>query len=296
MHSMYYHFAILLLFRPLIKLRIIGSSISPRDVCSQAADAITGLLRSYAQLYTLRRTPSFVPYFVLTSSIMHLAIAAANTKPQTTSKSDDTTASPTKTQPNQTSQITTTTTSTTTQHPPAKPAPHVVEALSRGIADLTEMAPCHHFAEQALNILKFLAQKWNIDVEIKTTGETATKPPRHQTGEEGQDGDGGGERPGERDADTHKATRPLTSSLNFFAPNFLESDFSSSWGGGGSGRGGGGGSPSAMGADMRAAGRPSDTAELADALENPLFWPFPMQGRPMLPVGDELEEAGFQLL
>ena len=65
---MYYHFAILLLFRPLIKLRIIGSSISPRDVCSQAADAITGLLRSYAQLYTLRRTPSFVPYFVLKNS------------------------------------------------------------------------------------------------------------------------------------------------------------------------------------------------------------------------------------
>src|SRR5688572_28872677 len=73
---MYYHFAILLLFRPLIKLRIIGSSITPRDVCSQAADAISGLLRSYSQLYTLRRTPSFVPYFVLTSAIMHLAIGA----------------------------------------------------------------------------------------------------------------------------------------------------------------------------------------------------------------------------
>ncbi|KAI1160843.1 fungal-specific transcription factor domain-containing protein [Nemania serpens] len=74
---MYYHFAILLLFRPLIKLRIIGSAILPRDVCSQAADAIQGLLRSYSQLYTLHRTPSFVPYFLLTSSIMHLAIGAS---------------------------------------------------------------------------------------------------------------------------------------------------------------------------------------------------------------------------
>ncbi len=74
---MYYHFAILLMFRPLIKLRIIGSAIRPRDVCAQAADAIQGLLRSYSQLYTLRRTPSFVPYFVLTSSIMHLAIGAS---------------------------------------------------------------------------------------------------------------------------------------------------------------------------------------------------------------------------
>ncbi len=67
-------------FSPLIKLRIIRSSITPRDVCSQAADAIACLLRSYARLYTLRRTPSFVPYFVpyfvLTSLIMHLSIAA----------------------------------------------------------------------------------------------------------------------------------------------------------------------------------------------------------------------------
>jgi hypothetical protein len=69
---MYYHYAILLLFRPFIKLDIVGSGVSPRDVCGQAADAISTLVNSYSQLYTLRRTPSFVPYFVLTSSITHL--------------------------------------------------------------------------------------------------------------------------------------------------------------------------------------------------------------------------------
>ncbi len=69
---MYYHFAILLLFRPFIKLSIIGSGVSPKDMCSQAADAISMLVNSYSKLYTLRRTPSFVPYFVLTSSITHL--------------------------------------------------------------------------------------------------------------------------------------------------------------------------------------------------------------------------------
>jgi hypothetical protein len=69
---MYYHYAILLLFRPFIKLDIIGSSVSPRDVCSQASDAIQTLVNSYSQLYTLRRTPSFVPYFVLTSTIGHV--------------------------------------------------------------------------------------------------------------------------------------------------------------------------------------------------------------------------------
>jgi hypothetical protein len=68
--SMYYHFAILLLFRPFIKLNIVDSSISPRDVCSQAAEAISALVCSYSRLYS---TPSFVPCFVLTSSITHLA-------------------------------------------------------------------------------------------------------------------------------------------------------------------------------------------------------------------------------
>jgi hypothetical protein len=72
---MYYHFAILLLFRPFIKIKFIGSQISPREVCIQAADNIASLVRSYDQLYTLRRTPSFVPYIVLTSSIIHLVAA-----------------------------------------------------------------------------------------------------------------------------------------------------------------------------------------------------------------------------
>jgi hypothetical protein len=69
---MYYHYAILLLFRPFIKLEIVGSGVSPRDVCQQAAQAISTLLSSYNQLYTLRRTPSFVPFFILTSTITHL--------------------------------------------------------------------------------------------------------------------------------------------------------------------------------------------------------------------------------
>lgn len=245
---MYYHFAILLLFRPLIKLRIIGSKISPRDVCSQAADAITGLLRSYAQLYTLRRTPSFVPYFVLTSSIMHLSIAAtASSSPPETGDASNSGRSP---------------------RIPSKLDPHVTEALSRGIADLTEMAPCHHFAEQALNILKFLAKKWNIDVKITTN--TSDGPSEVSL------------------PDADQATRPVAASLNFFAPNFLESDFSCAWG---SGAGTVAGKGAKLGGEA-----PSGAEEMAGALENPLFWPFPMQGRPMLPVGKELEEAGFEMI
>ena len=252
---MYYHFAILLLFRPLIKLRIIGSSITPRDVCSQAADAITGLLRSYSQLYTLRRTPSFVPYFVLTSSIMHLSIAATGVNDAPARPvPDPTTATTSEAGPSEAGR----------QSPP-KLDPHVIDALSRGIADLTEMAPCHHFAAQALNILKFLAKKWGIDVDITTTG---------------------GDEPGAQVAipdDPDQTTRPVAGSLNFFAPNFSESDFSCAWG-------------NSIKGGKTPAGMPLDAAELTAVLDNPLFWPFPMQGRPMLASGKELEKAGFEVI
>jgi hypothetical protein len=229
---MYYHFAILLLFRPLIKLRILGSKISPRDVCSQAADAIQGLLRSYSQLYTLRRTPSFVPYFVLTSSIIHLAIGASS---QTEESQND-----------------------TASVGGIKIAPRVAESIAQGIADLTEMAPCHHFAEQALNILRHLAKKWNIEIEIHAGKETLT--------------------------DYDRLLRPYTSSLNFFTPDFREEDFLCTWG-----------SSAATGASTLG-GSTGPVAQAVASMKNPLFWPFPMQGRPMLPTGQQLREAGFALL
>lgn len=231
---MYYHFAILLLFRPLIKLRIVGSKVLPRDVCSQAADAIRGLLTSYSQLYTLRRTPSFVPYFVLTSAIMHLAIGASTLSDGEVAPGNITPAD---------------------IKAAAKMDPKVSEALKQGIADLTEMAPCHHFAEQALNILRYLAKKWNIDVEFDSS-----KLPIEEY---------------------DRLVRPYTSSLNFFAPNVGVEDFICDWGTG-----------------QKLVNRKSADAleKTAEAMQNPIFWPFPVQGRPMLPMGAELEKAGFAML
>lgn len=231
MKSMYYHFAILLLFRPLIKLRIIGSKVSPRDVCSQAADAIQGLLTSYSQLYTLKRTPSFVPYFVLTSAIMHLAIGATGVDADEAATNEE------------------------RMEKAAKIDPRVTDALNQGIADLTEMAPCHHFAEQALNILRFLAKKWNIEVNV--------------------DGD---KMPPD---DPDNLVRPYTSSLNFFAPNVRETDYMCGFG---------------PGPEVAETLQAPNTKKAAETVENPLFWPFPMQGRPMLPTGQELEDAGFAKL
>lgn len=227
---MYYHFGILLLFRPLIKLQILGSKVSPRDVCCQAADAIQGLLRSYSQLYTLRRTPSFVPYFVLTSAIMHLAISAVLVSSGGSSPTPE--------------QI----------EAAAKLDSRVSESLNQGISDLAEMAPCHHFAEQALNILRYLAKKWNIEVNI---------------GGKGASEDQG------RDA------KPYTSSLNFFAPNVRSEDFICDWG---------------QKSDISSSNEGQTAQKAGDNMENPLFWPFPMQGRPILPGGKELEQAGFAML
>jgi hypothetical protein len=68
---MYYHFAVLLLFGPFIKLRFLGSTISPYEICVQAAGAITSLLGSYRRLYSLQRTPCFVPLLALASNAAH---------------------------------------------------------------------------------------------------------------------------------------------------------------------------------------------------------------------------------
>ncbi|KAH8167074.1 hypothetical protein CIB48_g1159 [Xylaria polymorpha] len=287
---MYYHFAILLLFRPLIKLRIIGSAILPRDVCSQAADAIQGLLRSYSQLYTLRRTPSFVPYFLLTSSIMHLAIGATVIE----SSSHDAQSSTSTTRPHEGSsqaassplagegadQHSSPSSSTTTKF-----SLKVAAAIKQGVADLAEMAPCHQFAEQALNILRFLGKRWGIDVDVPYKG----------TQEE-----------------VDKLVQPSTTSLNFFVPDVSVSDSSSTWSRRKQHRSAstpvaGHGSAERMEGviqeeqanpkrDIDPSTRIEYQARASDMAENPLFWPFPKQGRPILPEGSQLEEAGFALL
>ncbi|KAG7435385.1 Nitrogen assimilation transcription factor nit-4 [Fusarium oxysporum f. sp. raphani] len=162
---MYYQFAILQLFRPLIRLRIIESQVSPRDVCLEAASAIQGLLTSYSQLYTLKRVPSFMPYFALTSSITHVTIMAATV---------------------QTNELDTA----------ARADPHVSEVFKQGIASLAEMTPCHHIAEQAPHILCYLAEKWNIDVDVDTGA--ALNPEEHE-----------------------RIIKPFAASLNAFVPTMF---------------------------------------------------------------------------
>jgi hypothetical protein len=240
--SLYYHFAILLLFQPFIKLRILNSNISPKDVCVQAADAIQGLLRSYSQLYTLRRTPSFVPYFTLKCSIMHLIIGASSLSSSESQKPEDAMKTPGLAEKLLEGQTLGTL---------------VAESVKRGIADLTEMAPCHTFAGRAVDILRHLAREWNVDVDMAAKG-------------------GGGDV-----GDPDFTMRPLTTSFNSLAANVMECN----WG------------------EIAHAvtGIPGPTAntvlgEATASIESALFWPFPVQGRLILPNGRFLEEAGFAML
>jgi hypothetical protein len=169
-------------------------------------------------------------------------------------------------------------------HPPPGNAPpqvdpHVTKSINQGIADLTEMAPCHHFAEQALNILRYLARKWNIEIDMDIPQSVKReKEEAQQTGPEAT-------RSAEltRMKDHSYGTRPATNSLNFFAPNMSENDFISTWG-----------NSVALPVAPPTTGPPA--ARSGDSMENPLFWPFPMQGRPILPTGDALADAGFELI
>ncbi|OAA63523.1 c6 zinc finger domain containing protein [Niveomyces insectorum RCEF 264] len=306
---MYYHFAILLVFRPLLKLRILGSSVLPKDVCLQAADAIQGLLKSYSQLYTLRRTPTFVPYFALTSSIVHLAIAAfsmsgpgpphgnpaaaamlpgAESRRRAETVGGDNGSSAGDNDDNSDQGMSTKSSPGSMDrsgdggggraaHETPRLDPSVVASINRGIADLTEMVPCHCFAEQALGILRYLARKWNIAVDMaavpkpaasSTTSTDSTTSPA----------------PTESD----RTARPLTTNPNDFSVDVGEGDFGGSWDTLDTGV--------SRGLFVSGSAASASLATAADCLKTPLFWPFSMQDQPTTPSVSKLKEAGFALL
>jgi hypothetical protein len=69
---MYYHFAVLMFFRPFRDQTLTDSTTSPRKLCTEAAQNLFTLIKSYRDLYTLRRIPSFVPYMILTANLAYI--------------------------------------------------------------------------------------------------------------------------------------------------------------------------------------------------------------------------------
>ena len=124
---MYFHFAILLLFRPFLNLKIKGSAVSPRSVCIEAARNILSLVKAYKDLYTLRRTPSLIPYLILTAGVMAMMEPLWKEARGGSPKADT--------------------------------------IFYRSIEYLNELASSHGFARNAKFICEFFRQAWNVGTE-----------------------------------------------------------------------------------------------------------------------------------
>lgn len=78
---MYYHAAVLLLFRPFLRAKFTGSPISPGDLCRSAATSISELFSTHLGLYGQKGIYTFQIQCLLAACTIHLinlpAIAAA---------------------------------------------------------------------------------------------------------------------------------------------------------------------------------------------------------------------------
>ena len=69
---MYYHTAILLLFRPFLKARIHHSSVVPRDVCRASAEKVSDLWFHHQSLYGLTGIYMFQVHCLLSATTVHI--------------------------------------------------------------------------------------------------------------------------------------------------------------------------------------------------------------------------------
>lgn len=71
--SMYYHTAVLLLFRPFLKAKIINSpEILPRDVCRQSANEISNLFSHHVAMFGYNGLWMFQVHCLLTACTIHI--------------------------------------------------------------------------------------------------------------------------------------------------------------------------------------------------------------------------------
>jgi hypothetical protein len=257
---MYYHFAVLRLFLPLLKFRILGSDVLPRQVCMEAANSIRSLVQLYSSFYPLRHTPSFLPYFVLNAGVAHLALVATDkTLAQGQARSSSPrdiimTNHPGNSDPRGTDLL-------------GDSSSTSAEIFARDITYLSEMASCHHFAERAADILRSLAVKWKVHVGMET-------PPPEPTEVE-------------KTADDVPMTEEEIEEMVMLLQHDPSPPPPPS-------------SSDCMSDDSSVSGTTNMdffATELPDEETCPLLCPFPLQDRPVLPIGKKaLEEAGFSLL
>ncbi|KAI9771358.1 MAG: hypothetical protein M1840_002328 [Geoglossum simile] len=73
MLSMAYHNFIIHLFRPFLKVRLLGSTLSPHATCTKSAGEISRLMTTYRNVYGLRRIVVLSAHIILSASTIHLA-------------------------------------------------------------------------------------------------------------------------------------------------------------------------------------------------------------------------------
>lgn len=66
---MYYHFCLLCLFQPLIKIAPTNLEAQPRNICTQAARAILDLSESSTRLFSHLQVSAFAPHFIWASGL-----------------------------------------------------------------------------------------------------------------------------------------------------------------------------------------------------------------------------------
>ena len=75
---MLYWTIIVHLFRPLLKVDLIHSDIRPRDICINAANKVSELVRIYRQFYNFRQAHLLIPHTLLTVCVVHLLYSKDN--------------------------------------------------------------------------------------------------------------------------------------------------------------------------------------------------------------------------
>ncbi|KAI9829121.1 MAG: hypothetical protein M1832_000144 [Thelocarpon impressellum] len=69
---MYYHMVLLQLFRPFLKVELIHSPLSPRKICTKAAEDVSSLMHTHRKVYGPRRICLLIMHCLLSSSVVHM--------------------------------------------------------------------------------------------------------------------------------------------------------------------------------------------------------------------------------
>ena len=139
---MYYHTVVLNLFRPLLKLDIINSKVSPLHICLEMANRAAALVATYRRLYGLRRVPILLTHVIFTSSIIHLLPYTNNSATLHLSESIRSLRDKT-------------------------PDEAADTRLAESITSLHETTPNHNFSTRLLLVIVALVKRWNIQLPPK---------------------------------------------------------------------------------------------------------------------------------